>query len=79
METQADRSMYQIAAAEKFPYSRQGIRGDGKFCCVSKCGRRWRVLLYPTAEARDAKIEYWFHNSCGPACRSEHFTLDLSL
>jgi hypothetical protein len=79
MESQSDRSLYQCAAAEKFPYSRQGIRGDGRFALISKCFRHWRVLLYPTEEARNAKADYWLHNGCGPDCRSDHFTFNLSL
>ena len=79
MESQADRSFYQIAAAEKFPYSRQGIRGDGKYACVSKCGRRWRILLFATAELRDARAQKWFEEGCGSGCQSSHFTFDLSL
>ena len=80
METQSDRSLYQVAAAEKFPHSRQNIRGDGKFCCVSKCsGKRWRILLFQTLEARNARYDAWFQNGCGPGCQSSHFTYDLSL
>jgi hypothetical protein len=79
METTAERSFYQLAAVRKFPFSAQNIRGDGKFCCVSKCARHWRVLLFPTIEAMNARYDAWFQNGCGPNCKSDHFTFDLSL
>jgi hypothetical protein len=82
METQSDRSFYQIAAAEKFPHSRQNIRGDGKWAVVSKCGRHWKILLFGTAELRDARFQKWFEDGCGPDCQdsqTSHFKFDLSL
>jgi hypothetical protein len=74
-----DKSVWQVAAAKRFPYSAQNIRGDGKYTCISKCFRRWRVLLYPTEEARAVKEREWNDRGCGPDCRSDHFTFTLSL
>jgi hypothetical protein len=72
-------SVWQLAAQKRFPYSVQGIRGDGKWAVVSKCHRRWSVLLYPDAARRDAKYDAWFENGCGPDCQDSHFKFDLSL
>jgi hypothetical protein len=77
------RSMYQIAAAKRFPLSASigNIKGDGTFALVSKCKPRWRVVLFHTAEDRDAKLAEWNRTSC-PAkfdCCLEHSAEDIHL
>lgn len=77
------RSMFQIAAAKRFPLSASvgNVRGDGPFALVSKCAKRWRVFLYHTAEDRDAALKEWNRNYC-PAkfdCCLEHTAEDLHL
>jgi hypothetical protein len=76
-----DCSLWQLAAARKFKMSAAAgcIRGDGMYCCVSRCTKRWRVLMFPTIEARDARYAAWFENGCGSVCESNHFTYNLDL
>jgi hypothetical protein len=77
------RSMFQIAAAHRFPLSAAvgNIRGDGRYALVTKCSKRWRVLLFPTAEDRDAQLTEWNRNYCPSKmdCRLDHFAEDLHL
>jgi hypothetical protein len=68
---------YRFEATKKFPYSKD-IRGTGRFALVSKCFRRWRVLLYQTEQSRAAKEQEWFEKGCCVDCRSDHFTCNLS-
>jgi hypothetical protein len=83
MQQQADRSVWQVIAAKRFPLSGAcgNIRGDGKYALVSKCFHRWKVLLYSTPEDRGAAGERWFDKqTCGaPNCRGEHQQVNLSL
>jgi len=82
MQTQTDRSAWQIIAAKRYPLSSDcgNIRGDGRYVLVSKCFHRWKVLLFANAADRDARDAKWFGDGCGhPSCRGDHFTFNLSL
>ncbi len=83
MQTLTDRSVWQIIASRRYPLSGAcgNIRGDGKYCLVSKCFHRWKVLLYSTPEDRAIAEERWFDNqTCGaPHCRGEHHQANFSL
>ena len=68
-------------ADRRFPISGQAgqIFGNGRYVLVSKCFRRWKVLLYRDKEARDARLTEWERTYC-PAnmdCRGNHETCEL--
>lgn len=81
METQADRSVWQIIAAKRYPLSDTcgNIRGDGRYALVSKCFHRWKVLLHSTSDDRANTVERWFDKqTCGaPHCRDDHQQVNL--
>jgi hypothetical protein len=66
-------------AKKRFPYTApQHIRGTGEYVLAFRCYHRWRVLLFPTAEARDAAYQRYEGQSCGaPSCVHNHVKLAL--
>jgi hypothetical protein len=42
-----------------------GMRGDGQFAIINKCGRRWSIWMYPTADEAKAKLKQWADNPSG--------------
>ena len=83
METQTSffTPDYRQAASRRFPLSGAtgNIRGSGQFALVSKCFRRWKVLLYQTAEDRTVKLQEWNERGCCHDCTSDHEVVDLTL
>jgi hypothetical protein len=72
---------YQAIARHRFPYSRSNIHGDGRYCAVTKCAKRWRIFLFHTSEDRDARLAEWRQRSCpsGVDCIEDHVAEDLHL
>jgi hypothetical protein len=72
-------SIWQLRAAVRFPRSakRGRIFGDGKFALGIRCGEKPKILLYPTPEARQLKLEQ-IERGCAYGCTGEHDTLELS-
>jgi hypothetical protein len=81
MQTQTNRSAWQIIAAKRWPLSDAvgNCRGDGRYCLVSKCYHRWKVLLFATPESRAEAEGWWFDKqTCGaPHCRGDHQQINL--
>jgi len=68
-------SDYQAQAMMMFPKVTKrfgGLRGDGEFGILNKCGRHWQIWLYPTADEAKEKLAYWASNGCGPDCSMSH-------
>jgi hypothetical protein len=80
----ASKSMYQCAAEKRFPISASvgNIRGDGKYALISKCGKRWRVLLFKSEEDRAFTLSQWHATHCpagSSGCFEDHSTEDLQI
>ena len=73
-------SIWQLRAAVRYPRTakRGSIFGDGQFVLVNACGGRPKVLLYPTAEARQQKLAQLAERGCGYGCMGDHTTFELS-
>ncbi len=71
-------SSYQEAAAKRYPRSaaHRRIRGDGAFVLIVGCKFPGHVLLYPTAEARQVKLDQ-LANGCCFECRGDHKLAEL--
>lgn len=71
---------WRVVACHRFPLSGAvgNVRGDGRYAAVTKCFRRWKVLLYQVAADRDNKLAEWQDRGCGPDCRFEHSAETLS-
>jgi hypothetical protein len=67
-------SVWQELAAKMFVKSarQRAISGDGQFMLLSKCPKWWKVLLFPTEEARREKYNEWAQNGCGTGCNLSH-------
>ena len=70
-------SDFQWQAAFMWPYcaKKRNIRGDGAFAIINKCNPRgWVIWLYPTPEARAAKLHEWQSNGygCCSGCLGQH-------
>jgi hypothetical protein len=72
---------YRIVAAKRFPLSGAvgNIRGDGCYCAVTRCFKRWKIFLYRSDSDRAAKLHEWEERGCCPDCRLEHSSVDLTL
>lgn len=75
-------SPYQWQANFQWPRSakKRNILGDGAFAIINRCDpRNWKILLYPTAEARTAKLQQWRENGygCGSNCCGQHTTTTI--
>jgi hypothetical protein len=73
-------SIWQLRAAARFPRSakRGRIFGDGKFVLGIQCGDKPKILLYPSAEARQYKLAELAERGCGYDCVSDHKITELS-
>lgn len=60
----------------KLPYA--SVRGEGRCVLVSKCGKRWAVLLFGSQEARNNRVAQWKANGCRFDCRQDHATALLA-
>ncbi len=72
-------SLYQNVA--RVLYSAAMIRGDGGYLAVSKCAKRWLVVLLPTENDREDYLWRWSgSNVCCPfGCMSAlHFTREIT-
>jgi hypothetical protein len=72
-------SIWQLRAAARFIRSakRGRIFGDGKFVLGIPCGDKPKILLYPTAEARQVKLER-IEQGCCCDCFGQHDLFELS-
>jgi hypothetical protein len=70
-------SAFQFQASFQFPSlsKHRSILGDGAFAILNKCGKRWTLWLYPTADEAKAQLAEWRDHGC-PAgamdCRGLH-------
>jgi hypothetical protein len=72
-------SNYQHQANLQYPRSakKRNILGDGPYAIVNKCDPRgWKIYLYPTAEARAAKLAQWSQGCCWNCC-GQHGTTTI--
>jgi hypothetical protein len=70
-------SLWQHAARTIYPTAI--VRGDGQFLAVSKCGKKWLVILLPTDKDRADYLWRWQgRNECTRECMGEHFTRELT-
>jgi hypothetical protein len=74
METSNDPIDYSSPAAKRWPLSAKAgsIHGTGRWALISRCKRRWRILLYQTESGRDAKYQEWDLHGCGSDCQGDH-------
>jgi hypothetical protein len=68
-------SDYQWQATLMFPKITKrfgGLRGDGAFGILNKCGKYWSIWLYPTAEKAKATLADWAATGCCRDCMQVH-------
>jgi hypothetical protein len=67
-------SVFQELAAKRFPRSaqRRRIYGDGPFVLGIRCGGVPQVLLYPTQDGRQKKLQQLDRCGCGLGCTDDH-------
>jgi hypothetical protein len=72
-------SPYQAQAAFMFPKTARtgNIRGDGQFAVLVKCGRRWQLWMWLTAEARAAQLKAWNETGCCSQCMHNHQLVEV--
>jgi hypothetical protein len=49
-----------------------GLRGDGAFGILNKCGRRWSIWLYPTADLAKEQLREWAESPSGCEMKNLH-------
>jgi hypothetical protein len=67
-------------AKQRFPYSKNHIRGHGDFALVMKCTTPWMVFLYESANERHAAWERMEMGTCPRGsfrCTHDHAEQDL--
>jgi hypothetical protein len=71
-------SIHQLRAAVQYSRiaKRGRVYGDGKFVLGIHCGEQPKILLYPTAEARQRKLEQ-IERGCGYGCMGDHQITEL--
>ena len=73
-------SLYQQAAAKRYPRSaaRRRIFGDGPFVLLVNCQFPGKILLFQTAESRQAKLDQ-LASGCCFECRGDHVLAELTI